>query len=74
MIGRSLMMDLGNGYASRHVLHLVVGVATDELLQSWAISNMLHRRWMILLNLESGIVDVWLEDDVSIAGYRRGWL
>lgn len=70
MIGRCVEMNVGSGL----VPHLVVDVASDELLQLWAIQNVIYRKWMVLLNLETGRTDVWPADVVSDAGYFRGWL
>lgn len=70
MIGRCVEMNTGIA----HVPHLVVAEATDEQLLALAISNPLRRRWWTLLNLETGRTDVWIERDISDAGYWRGWL
>lgn len=70
MIGRCVEMIVDGHF----VPHLVIAVATDELLQTWAIQNVIYRKWMTLLNLETGIIDVWTERDVSDAGRARGWL
>jgi hypothetical protein len=70
VIGRCVEMRVDAYY----IPHLVVDVADDELLQAWAISTHIHRRWFVLLNLETGRTDVWAQRDVEDACRDREWL
>jgi len=44
------------------VPHLVAGLATEELINSWALYSKLT--WYVLLNLETCVIDVWPEAEV----------
>lgn len=62
LIGRYARMRIDGS----NVLHLILDVASDEFLRSWAINNVFERKWYKLLNLETGRIDVWPETDVRI--------
>ena len=60
MIGRTFMMHV---YAAP-VPHLVSGhPSADELLRD-KVKNVCERHWLTLINLETGMPDVWLRDEV----------
>lgn len=62
MTGELALMHVGG----RLVPHLVAGLATEELLNSWALYSVPNRglAWYVLLNLETCVIDVWPEVEV----------